>query len=142
MRIPAMLSLLLLAACSVSAGGYSTPRGGIMGNYSATLAAGDFPATAPAEMRSQLAGPWMLAFHEGNHFVVSQNGSEVVQGHYEVNGDQISFGMGETGPYACNTPATYTWRVSGNQLTFALVGTDACDGRMMVLAARPFTRAP
>jgi hypothetical protein len=155
MRRLAVLSALLLAACAPAAqtptsGAMSTggapmdaPQTGIMGNYSTTLAAADLPSTAPQEMREQLTGTWVLAFHGGNHFVVTHRGAEALQGHYQVQGNRIMFGTGETGPYACNTPATYTWETNaGGQLTFTLVGTDECDGRVAVLSARPFSRVP
>jgi hypothetical protein len=129
MRIRSMLSLaVLLAACTPAAAPAPAPmaRAGIVGDYTTTLP----------------SGTWALAFHEGNHFVVSHNGSQVAQGPYRVNGDRIVFPVGETGPYACDTAAEYTWRVTGNELSFAPVGTDACDGRTMAIASRPFTRTP
>ena len=150
------LSVLALAACAPatqpSAGPDPTApppappsqmaAPSILGDYTVAIAAADVPASAPAEMRDQLVGDWRIAFHGGNHFVVHHNGQEVLQGHYQLNGNQLMFGEGETGPYACNTAATYNWAVSGNQLTFTRVGADACDGRVIVLAARPLTRAP
>jgi hypothetical protein len=95
-------------------------------------------------MRSGMSGTWLVEFHGGNHFVVSYNGQQVSQGNYQLSGNRLSFGgTGETGPYACNTPATYTW-VAGNngQLTFTRVGEDECSGRPIVLTTRPLTRAP
>jgi hypothetical protein len=154
------LSVLLLAACTSPAqttGGagaqppsapppppaMAAQSAGIVGDYSATIAAGDFPASAPQDMRTALAGMWVIAFHDGNHFVVTQNGQQVLEGRYQVSGNQLMFGAeGETGPYACNTPATYNWARSGHQLTFTAAGADECSGRPVVLTSRPFTRAP
>jgi hypothetical protein len=155
MRRLSVLSALLLAACApaaqsttdgampTSGAAMAAPQAGILGNYSTTIAAADMPSAAPQDVREQLAGTWGLAFHGGNHFVVTHQGGEVVQGNYQVEGNRIMFAMGETGQYACNTPATYTWGMNASgQLTFALVGTDECDGRIMVLTARPFARTP
>lgn len=153
MRRLSVFLALLLAACAPAAQTTDTSVGatastttaaspGLLGDYTATLSASDFPASAPAEMRSQASGVWRLAFHPGNHFVVSHNGSEVVQGHYRLDGNRIMFSTGETGPYACNTPATYTWNVSNGQLTLSLVGSDECQGRIMAITSRPFTRVP
>lgn len=111
------------------------------GNYTATLAASDFPASASAEARTQVAGAWEIQFHEGNHFVALQNGRQVVQGPYQVSGNRIMFSSGETGPFACNTPATYTWQTNNGRTTFTRV-IDECGGRVLALTSRPFTRAP
>ncbi len=154
MRRLSVLSVLLLAACAPAAqpaahgsgsmpqAGTAQPADGILGDYTLTLAASDFPASTPQEMRSRGAGTWGFAFHTGNHFVVSHNGQQVAQGPYQVSGNQVTFGTGESGPYACNVPAAYSWRLSNGQLTFTLVGTDACDGRVLALTTRPFTRTP
>lgn len=93
-------------------------------------------------MRSGSVGAWGLAFHGGDHFVVTHNGKQVVEGPYRVSGNQIMFATGESGPYACNTPATYTWQISNGQLTFTPVGQDACVGRVLAITSRPFTRRP
>jgi hypothetical protein len=144
MRIRTMLPLVLLAACApaTAGGGFPSMHQGIMGSYAATFTAADMSTAAPLQVREQLAGTWGLAFNEENHFAVTHNGQQVLEGRYQVEGDRILFGEGETGPYACNTPATYTWRVSGGQLAFAPVGADACDGRRLAITARPFTRSP
>lgn len=115
---------------------------GILGDYTVTLSENDFPATAPQQRRSASVGTWGLAFHDGNHFVATHNGRQVVEGPYRVSGNQIMFTTGESGPYACNTPATYTWQVSNGQLTFTPVGQDACMGRVLAITSRPFTRQP
>lgn len=112
------------------------------GNYTATLAAADLPANAPPEMRTQITGAWELQFHDGNHFVVMQNGKQVVQGPYQISGNRITFSTGETGPYACNMPATYTWQTTNGQTTFTPVGNDPCRGRAVALTTRPFAFAP
>ena len=120
----------------------AAPAAGILGDYTTTLSETDFPATAPQQTRSGSVGTWGLAFHQGNHFVVTHNGKQVVEGPYRVSGNQIMFATGESGPYACNTPATYTWQISNGQLTFTPVGQDACVGRVLAITSRPFTRQP
>lgn len=109
------------------------------GNYRATITAADLPVGAPAD---ELAGAWEIQFHGGNHFVVMRNGAQMLQGPYQISGNQLTFATGETGPYACNTAATYTWRMSGGQMTFTPVGTDSCRGRAVILGNRAFTSAP
>ena len=120
----------------------AAPAAGILGDYMVTLSETDLPATVPQQTRSGSAGTWGLAFHQGNHFVVTHNGKQVVEGPYRVSGNQITFSTGESGPSACNTPATYTWQISNDQLTFTPVGQDACQGRVLAITSRPFTRRP
>lgn len=120
----------------------AAPAAGILGDYTVTLSEADLPATAPVRMRTGSVGTWGLAFHEGNHFVATHNGRQVLEGPYRVSGNQIMFATGETGPYACNTPATYAWQISDGQLTFTAVGQDACMGRVLAITSRPFTRRP
>jgi hypothetical protein len=59
-----------------------------------------------------------------------------------VSGNRITFPVGETGEYACNDPATYTWQRSGTQLTFTSVGEDPCAGRAVVLTSHPLVATP
>src|SRR5687768_10420295 len=80
------------------------------GSYRATITAGDLPAGAPAV---ELAGAWEIQFHGGNHFVVRRDGAQVLEGPYQISGNRLTFAAGESGPYACNTVATYTWQMSG-----------------------------
>lgn len=111
----------------------------ITGDYSVTLAAADIPAAMPDSMRQQMIGSWIIALHDGGHFVVTHNGREVVQGPYVVSGNQVTLTAGDSGPYACRTTGSYTWQMSNDRLTLTRV-RDQCDGRAMVLTTRPLTR--
>ena len=113
---------------------------GIVGDYTVTLAASDISGNAPEAERKGTVGTWNIAFHGGNHLVVSHNGREVVQGAYQVMGNRITFGE-DTGPYACRMPATYTWQVSNGQLAFTPV-QDPCVGRVLALTSRRLVRTP
>jgi hypothetical protein len=112
------------------------------GNYTATLAAADFPAGVPESARAQMAGTWEIQFHQGNHYVGMQNGRQVVEGPYRISGNQLMFSTGESGPGACNMPATYTWETTNGQTRFMPVGDDPCRGRAIALTTRPFTFSP
>ncbi len=112
---------------------------GITGEYTMTISAADVPATMPDSMKQMMIGTWNIGLHEGNHVLVTYNGREVVSGPYMVSGSQVTFPANDTGPYACRTAATYTWRTSGDQLTLTRV-QDACDGRVVVLTRHPLMR--
>lgn len=154
MRRSALLLLPLAIACArkaqapadtaapVTQAAAAAPAPGLLGTFTVTLSERDFPATAPQETRRTSVGTWALAFHEGNHFVVTHNGRQVVEGPYRVRANEVMFATGESGPYACNTPATYAWQLSNGQLTFTPVGQDTCQGRVLAITSRPFTRQP
>lgn len=111
----------------------------ITGDYTVTLALADVPTAMPDSMRQQLVGTWVVALHDGGHFVVTQNGREVVDGPYSVSGNQFTLGAGDRGPYACRMAGTYTWQMNNGQLALTRV-QDTCDGRVVVLSTRPLTR--
>jgi hypothetical protein len=121
----------------------AAPGTGVVGNYTVNLTNADMPGDMSADMRTGLVGMWNIAIHPQNHFVVTYNGSQVVEGPYRMNGNQITFTGGESGQYACSDPATYTvQRASNGQLTFTLVGSDPCPGRSVVLTTHPLAVAP
>jgi hypothetical protein len=117
----------------------SAAAAGIIGEYTVTLAAPDIPAEMPDSIRQMMIGSWNIGLHEGNHVLVTYNGREVVSGPYMVSGNQLTLPANDTGPYACRTAATYTWQMSGDQLTLTRV-QDACDGRVVVLTRHPLTK--
>jgi hypothetical protein len=154
MRRSAVLLLPLAVACAretqtpadtaapVTQAAPAAPASGLLGTYTVTLSERDFPATAPQALRKESVGTWALAFQPDNRLVVTHNGRRVVEGPYQVRGNEVTFATGETGAYACNTPATYTWQLGNGQLTFNPVGQDTCQGRVLAITSRPFTRQP
>ncbi len=111
----------------------------ITGDYTVAIALTDIPATMPDSLRQKMAGTWVLALHDGGHYVVTLNGREFVQGPYVVSGNQLTFTAADLGPEACRTTGSYTWQMSDGRLTLTRV-RDQCDGRAMVLTTRPLTR--
>jgi hypothetical protein len=111
----------------------------ITGDYTVTLALADVPAIAPDSVRQRMVGTWIVALHDGGHFVVTHNGREVVQGPYAVSGSQFTLAATDSGPYACKSEGRYTWQMNNDQLSFTRV-QDECDGRVMVLTTRPLAR--
>jgi hypothetical protein len=151
------LVLVLLAACATvppdpapapaAAAAPMTPAApmpaaspaGITGEYTVTIAPADMPGEMPDNVKQMMVGAWNIGLHEGNHVLVTQNGREVLSGPYMVSGSQVTFPANDTGSYACRTTATYTWQMSGDQLTLTRV-RDTCDGRSRVFTMRPLTR--
>ena len=109
------------------------------GDYAVTLALADVPTAMPDSMRRQMVGTWVVALHDGGHFVVTLNGREVAQGPYAVSGSRFTLPTGDSGPYACNSEGRYTWQMNNDQLTFTRV-QDECEGRVVVLTTRPLMR--
>lgn len=118
----------------------AAPADGVLGDHTVTITESDVPATAPADLRTGVAGTWAIAFHPGNHYVVTFNGQPAVEGTYRVEGDRLIIDPNDSGPRACGSGATYTFQTgSGGQVTFTRVEDD-CLGRRIVLATRPLTR--
>jgi hypothetical protein len=147
------LSLLLLPALVLACTPMATPGAAVPaapptamtvvdgfphGTYTTTMAAGDIPVGAPAEMAGQLVGPWVLAFGDNGHALVSFNGRQVVDATYSLSGNELILGT-DTGEYACNSNARYTWHAAGGELHLTKV-EDACDGRVLVLSKHPLVR--
>jgi len=108
------------------------------GTYTTTIAEGDIPANAPAEMRSMMAGGWVIAFGADGHALVTFNGRQVVDAPYRIIGSELVL-TDDTGEYACHSRARYTWHAAGNELHLTRV-EDACDGRVVALTAHPLVR--
>lgn len=108
------------------------------GTYTTTIAEGDIPASAPADMRSAIVGAWVIAFGDNGHALVNFNGRQVVDAPFQVSGNQVTL-TADTGEYACNSTAHYTWHAMGGELHLTRVD-DACDGRSVVLTAHPLVR--
>ena len=108
------------------------------GTYTVTMVAGDIPPGAPAEMATQLVGAWVLAFGDNGHALVTFNGQQVVDATYTMNGNELILGA-DTGGYACNSNARYTWHAAGGELHLTRV-EDTCLGRALVLSTHPLVR--
>jgi len=107
--------------------------------YTTTIAAGDLPASAPADMSAQMVGAWEIAFGGNGHALVSFNGRQMVDAPYTVSGNQLTLTDGDTGEYACHSNARYTWHATATELHLMKV-EDACDGRVVALTAHALVR--
>lgn len=106
--------------------------------YTLTISPTDLPASAPEEMRAGMSGAWEVSFGTDGRFHASFNGREVVDGAYEVNGNELVFGE-DTGDYACHARARYTWHATATELHLSRV-EDSCTGRAAALTAHPLVR--
>jgi hypothetical protein len=103
--------------------------GGLPGKYTTKL-------TTP----KQLKGTWAMTIKPGLTYTIALNGAIVVRGRYASIGRQITF-SNETGPAACPSPGTYSWKRTGKLLTFKKIDdAESCVGRSDVLK-HPFTAA-
>ncbi|HEX6747552.1 MAG TPA: hypothetical protein VF092_09715 [Longimicrobium sp.] len=147
----ALLLLPALAACSTATttaappapppAMAASPGTFPAGTYTATLVDADVPASAPADMRTGIVGPWEVTFDGNGHLTARFNGNVMVEGPYTINGSQINFGGDDTGEYACHSAATYNWHAAGNELHFQKVN-DSCDGRAMAITSHAWTKRP
>jgi len=148
------LSLLLLPALVAACTPMSTPvaspppppppmamtvvQGFPMVTYTTTIAAGDVPAGAPADMAAQLVGAWTIAFGDNGHALVTFNGRQVVDAPFSVSGNVLTL-TDDTGDYACHSTARYNWHATATELHLTKV-EDACDGRELVLTKHALVR--
>jgi len=114
------------------------PAGFPMVAYTTTIAAGDIPAGAPADAAAQLVGAWTIAFGNNGHALVTFNGRQVVDAPFTVNGNELVL-TEDTGEYACNSTARYTWHATATELHLTKV-EDACNGRALVLTKHALVR--
>lgn len=142
------LSMLLLPALVGCAATVSvpasppapSPAGIVAGTYATTIVESDIPASAPApaEMRAGLVGRWEITVDGSGRALVRFNGQQVVEGPYQINGQEITFSAEDTGSYACRVPGRYTWRISNGELRFTKL-EDNCEGRVIALTSHPWT---
>jgi hypothetical protein len=91
--------------------------------------------TAKVRTPAQLKGTWVLDFLRTGRYVITDNGTVVVRGHFSST-SMLDL-HGETGPLACADRGVYRWKRAGKKLTLTKV-SDPCAGRSAVLAL-PFT---
>ena len=97
--------------------------------------AADFPAGTYA------ASGITLNFDGKGHFRGSQKDAVVVEGSYNVKGDQLEF-ADKSGPWACpaEQTGTYGWKPNGETLTFSKIA-DACNERVQSLTTHSWKKA-
>ena len=88
--------------------------------------------TANVASPTALKGTWTLTFAKAGTYAVADQGHIVIRGKYTTAGSRVSLGH-ETGPAACPTGATYSWKRSGKTLKLTRI-KDTCAGRTTVLA--------
>jgi len=107
--------------------------------HTVTIADGDIPASAPADMRSALVGPWVVGFGNNGHAMVTVNGRQVVDAPYTISGNTLTLTAEDSGEYACHSTGTYTWHATATELHLTRVN-DSCDGRVVVLTTHALVR--
>lgn len=149
-RLSTLLLLPLLAAACTTATPAAAPPPAPMGHdmagmggfpmvtYAVNIADADIPAGAPADMRSALVGPWVIAFGTNGHAMVTMNGRQVVDAPFTVSGNTLTL-TEDSGEYACHSTGTYTWHATATELHLTRVN-DACDGRVVVLTTHALVR--
>jgi hypothetical protein len=109
-----------------------------MVGYTTTIADADVPASASADLRSAIVGPWVIAFGSNGHAMVTYNGRQVVDAPFSVSGNTLTL-SDDSGDYACHSTGHYSWHATATELHLTKLD-DACDGRAIVLTAHALVR--
>jgi hypothetical protein len=126
MAIVAVLTALVGASAALAAGG--------LGKFETKLS--DKGATTD---HGQLDGTWTIDLSSPTSGTVklTWNGEKTGGGTYAISGSTITLTPKKNG--SCKTKGNYTFKLTGNTLTFTKI-TDTCTQRRDVLTAHPFTR--
>ena len=130
--------IVTVAACAPTQPTSPNPTVSIAPSPSASPTVNFLEPTVPAE----LAGTWRRSV--GGEMVdlslqvgyTIQRGFGRGSGRVTIDGDEIEF----HGSDLCEGSGIYTWVVEGDTLTFTMVGTDPCSGRLEVLVPGSFRR--
>jgi hypothetical protein len=90
---------------------------------------------------SLLNADWLLSIAQGRAFAIARNGKVVVGGKVKIKGSRLTF-HDVVGPIACKgaqATGVYSFSLSGKTLRLKRV-RDTCQGRILVLTSRPFTK--
>lgn len=81
-----------------------------------------------------------LTFDGKGHFRGTQKDAVVVEGDYNVTGDQLTF-ADKSGPWACAAAqtGTYHWKATADTLTLSKV-SDACNERVQSLTPKAWKK--
>jgi hypothetical protein len=111
------------------------------GTYRTTITRANIPASMSRSLADSLIGVWEIRLHSDDRYTVRYKGEEVVAGMLTgMPEHRVAFDDQDTGSAACHAPATYHFVLGTRRITFHQVGTDACDGRAVVLTAHPWMR--
>lgn len=130
-----ILTLLVLVVLSACGGAPEASATLPPGSYSAIVAAQEVMAISLPAPLPDAAGTWMLTFDSGNRYVVTKDGVAVVDGHYAVTGEKLTFND-ELGVLACagRVQGVYQWQLVAQTLTLSVV-EDGCALRQTILTS-------
>lgn len=138
----AILAVLALLAASIPpwvAAQEADDR--ITGVFTVSIGRNDLPPGLPGQ--AALLGLWTVTFNaDGTYALARQDVGTVVDGTFEIDGDQVTFNdwqglLGCGGPTASDPTATYAWEREGDTLQFVALD-DGCADRRVLLTTRAF----
>jgi hypothetical protein len=135
-------AFVVLALTGLALAGTAGAQSGVpAGSYQTTIKLADARGRMQSTPADSMTGTWTLAFDDKNHLIVKRGETQIADASVHPRaGGRLYFDGKDVGNGACKSTATYRFAVKGNQLTFRKVGTDKCDGRVVVLTSHPFTR--
>lgn len=137
----AIVASVLLLAGWVPAPAAAQDDERITGVFTVSIGRNDLPTGLPGQ--AALLGLWTVTFNaDGTYAVARQDVGTVVDGTFEIDGDQVTFNdwqglLGCGGPTASDPSATYRWDRNGETLDLEAID-DGCADRRVLLTTRPF----
>jgi hypothetical protein len=148
-RIIGATPLLLLTLIAVACAPPAVPPETIAGTYTVTLTKDGLLDAGAGPVATALDGSeWIWEISSDGLYKVSEVTDIGVrprsEGAFELTADRFVL-LEDAGEMTCSEGGvdrgTYSWELSGEQLTFALV-EDECQDRVYIMTAMPWVRTP
>lgn len=108
----------------------------VYGTYTTIITKEDVPAGLSSELAAAIPGKYEITYAPDGRMTLVRDGKERARGTFRLKGDQLLFNADDTGSYACQMFARYTWAIDGKNLMLTKL-QDGCDGRVVVMADHP-----
>jgi len=108
----------------------------VYGGYTTIITKEDVPAGLSSELAAGIPGKYEITYGPDGRMTLVRDGKEMARGTFRLKGDQLLLNADDTGDYACQMFARYTWAIDGKNLMLTKL-QDGCDGRVVVIADHP-----
>jgi hypothetical protein len=108
----------------------------VYGTYTTIITEEDVSAGLSSELAAEIPGEYEITYEPDGRMTLVRDGKEMAKGTFRLKGDQLLLNADDTGDYACQVFARYTWAIDGKNLMLTKL-QDGCGGRVVVFAGHP-----